>query len=234
MEMAHAYITGSTNGMCNLCGRDALHPIHTMPVEEYKKYGVDVHNLNPDGSDFHIMNTVDEEITKKLQAIIDKSIQKEIDKAIGEDLQDEHPDGPLRKRLPQRRTSLSFEFEHTWDDGQAFKYRATVGYYEDGTIGELFLNSSKRIGTALDANARDAAIFVSIALQYGAPLDVLRKAQARSNSGYPSSPVGMALDLIVERELINCHETPRASGVLIDSLTLPHTSEKGDGEHNKD
>lgn len=104
-----------------------------------------------------------------------------------------------RKRLPQRRSSLTFNFRHKWDNSQEFSYRATISYYEDGKIGELFLNSSKRLGTALDANARDAAIFVSIALQYGAPLDVLRKAQARNHSGYPASPVGMALDEIVSK-----------------------------------
>jgi hypothetical protein len=118
----------------------------------------------------------------------------------------------MRNKLPQRRLSISFEFKHKGDNGQMFSYRATVGYYDNGQMGELFLNSSKRLGTALDANARDAAIFVSIALQYGAPLEILRGAQARNIEGYPSSPVGMALDEIIRRELDNFFESPKTSG----------------------
>jgi len=106
-----------------------------------------------------------------------------------------------RKQMPQRRMSMTFDFIHEWEKGQPFQYRATIGYYDDGTMGEIFLNSSRRHGTALDANARDAAIFVSIALQYGAPLNVLRKALARDAQGYPASPVGMALDEIVKHNL---------------------------------
>lgn len=148
MEEHHVYESGDGQ-CCKHCGRDSLHPIHTLPD----------HSL--------------------LRAPTENSDN--------------------RKRLPQRRLSLTFNFKHQWDDNREFSYRATISYYEDGKIGELFLNSSKRLGTALDANARDAAIFVSIALQYGAPLEVLRKAQARNHAGYPASPVGMALDEIVSK-----------------------------------
>ena len=159
METQHPYERGSSNGLCKLCGRDALHPIHVIPE----------HSL---------LRAAGEEL----------NWPEREPKFVGH---------VGRKRMPQRRMSLTFDFEHQWDDGQTFLYRATISYYEDGKIGELFLNSSKRLGTALDANARDAAIFVSIALQYGAPIDVLRKAQARNSKGYPASPVGMALDEIV-------------------------------------
>jgi len=132
-----------------------------------------------------------------------------------------------RKRLEQRRPSISFDFEHHWETGQTFRYRATVSYYKDGSLGELFLNSSKRLGTILDANARDAAIYVSIALQYGAPLEVLRNAQARNSAGYPTSPVGMALDEICRRGFTNYFEAPKTDGEDDPSKPQPpHTSEK--------
>lgn len=51
-----------------------------------------------------------------------------------------------------------------------------------------------------DACARDAAILASIALQYGVPLDVLRKALLRDQRGNASTPIGTALDLIAERD----------------------------------
>ena len=116
-----------------------------------------------------------------------------------------------RKPLPTRRMSITFDFLHEWEHGQTFSYRATVGYYDNGTIGELFLNSNKRHGTALDSNSRDAAIFVSIALQYGAPLDVLRNAMARDINGYPASPVGMALDEVIRLNL-QTYRTPKTGG----------------------
>lgn len=46
-------------------------------------------------------------------------------------------------------------------------------------------------------NAQDAAVVCSLALQYGVPLDVIRKALMRDSQGRPSGPLGAALDLIV-------------------------------------
>jgi hypothetical protein len=39
----------------------------------------------------------------------------------------------------------------------------------------------------------------SLALQYGAPLDVLRKALLRDSHGRPSTPIGCALDLLARQ-----------------------------------
>jgi hypothetical protein len=48
----------------------------------------------------------------------------------------------------------------------------------------------------LDALAHDAAIVVSIALQYGAPLAEIRHALKRDIRGEAASPIGAALDKI--------------------------------------
>jgi ribonucleoside-diphosphate reductase alpha chain len=76
-------------------------------------------------------------------------------------------------------------------------YTATISRYADGRIGEIFLGNH-RADSHADACARDAAILASIALQYGAPADVLRKALLRDAQGRPSTPIGVALDLIAE------------------------------------
>jgi len=52
------------------CGCGTQSGPHTCEVQqecikEYKKYGIDWNNTNPDGSDYHIMNLVDEEIYAK-------------------------------------------------------------------------------------------------------------------------------------------------------------------------
>jgi len=76
-------------------------------------------------------------------------------------------------------------------------YTATVGYYPDGRIGELFLNNHKSNSTA-DTNARDAAIAFSFAVQHGADPAAIRKAICRDSRGRASGPLGRALDLLAE------------------------------------
>lgn len=95
-----------------------------------------------------------------------------------------------RQRLPDRRASEAFSFEVN-----SLRYTATVSRFADGRPGELFLSNHKASSQA-DSNAKDAAIIASLALQYGVPLDVIRKALLRDPTGRPSTPVGMALDII--------------------------------------
>jgi hypothetical protein len=51
-------------------------------------------------------------------------------------------------------------------------------------------------GSAADTAARDAAITCSIALQFGADVETIRKALCRDGSGNASGPLGVALDLL--------------------------------------
>jgi hypothetical protein len=98
-----------------------------------------------------------------------------------------------RERLPNRRQCESFEVSHA---GQRFAVSA--GYYRDGRPAEIFL-SSDRPGSATEAIARDAAILVSIALQYGAALETIRAALTKDDDGAPATAIGAALDRLKER-----------------------------------
>ena len=102
----------------------------------------------------------------------------------------------MREQLPDRRRSETFDLEVVVGTA-TLKYTATVGFYKDGRIGELFLNNHKSNSTA-DTNARDAAIALSFALQHGADLEEIRKALCRETDGRASGPLGTALDLIVK------------------------------------
>jgi hypothetical protein len=102
----------------------------------------------------------------------------------------------VRERLPNRRRSETFDFTVTAGTAE-LHYTATVGYFTDGRIGELFLNNHKSNSTA-DTNARDAAIALSFALQHGANLEDIRKALTRNANGTASGPLGAALDLITK------------------------------------
>jgi hypothetical protein len=46
-------------------------------------------------------------------------------------------------------------------------------------------------------NAQDAAVVCSIALQYGVPVEVIRKALMRDSQDRASGPLAQALDLIL-------------------------------------
>ena len=99
-----------------------------------------------------------------------------------------------RQRLPNRRHSESFGFECS-----GLRYTASASWFDDGRLGEVFVGNH-RADSHADACAKDEAILASLALQFGAPLDVLRKALLRDSQGRPSTPIGCALDLLANGE----------------------------------
>ena len=70
-----------------------------------------------------------------------------------------------RERLPDRRPAETFDLA-----AGDLKYACTVGWFADGSIGELFLTNHN--GSHADTSARDAAIMCSIAVQHGADLEL--------------------------------------------------------------
>jgi hypothetical protein len=95
-----------------------------------------------------------------------------------------------RCRLPNRRASQQIAFECN-----ALKYVATVSFFPDGGLAEIFLSNAKA-GSHSDAAAKDSAVVASIALQYGVPVETIRKALLRDARGVASSPLGVALDFL--------------------------------------
>ena len=95
-----------------------------------------------------------------------------------------------RERLPDRRANESFTFELN-----GLRFTATVSRFPDGRIGELFLTNHK-FGNQSDTNARDAAILLSFALQYGVDLETIRRALCRDSQGRALGPIAQALDII--------------------------------------
>ena len=78
-------------------------------------------------------------------------------------------DGPMavRRRLPDERHSLTHHFSVGGQEGYV-----TVGLYEDGLPGELFIRMAKE-GSTVSGLMDSFATAVSLALQYGVPLRVL-------------------------------------------------------------
>ena len=96
-----------------------------------------------------------------------------------------------RARLPNRRLAETFELECA-----GLRYICTVGRFDDGSVGEIFLQNHKP-GSHSDFNARDAAIVASLALQHGIALVTIQRALLRDAQGRASTPLGVAIDLIV-------------------------------------
>ena len=97
-----------------------------------------------------------------------------------------------RRPLKNRRHSINFSFE-----GKGLAYTCTYSTFSDGRVSEIFLNNH-RSNSAADVNARDGAIAVSFALQFGADLETIRAALSRDAHGHASGPLGAALDKITE------------------------------------
>jgi ribonucleoside-diphosphate reductase alpha chain len=74
---------------------------------------------------------------------------------------------PHRRKLPSERQSITHKFSVGGHEGYI-----TVGMYEDGTPGEIFIKMSKE-GSTLSGFMDGFALSVSIGLQYGVPLKAL-------------------------------------------------------------
>jgi len=74
---------------------------------------------------------------------------------------------PVRRRLPDERRAITHKFDIAGHEGYV-----TVGLFEDGQPGELFLVMAKE-GSTISGFADAFAQAISYALQYGVPLQVL-------------------------------------------------------------
>ena len=94
-----------------------------------------------------------------------------------------------RNHLPNRRHSELIDFRH-----EGVNYKASVSRFDaTGELAEVFLSTDKP-GSTADTLARDIAVTTSIALQFGAPIDVLRNALTRQPNGSAAGPLGRLLD----------------------------------------
>jgi ribonucleoside-diphosphate reductase alpha chain len=95
------------------------------------------------------------------QEQLDSAIAKAVTKAKAEA-------GPARKRMPVERQSITHKFSIGGHEGYI-----TAGVYDDGSVGEIFLTDVGKEGSALRGMMNSYATAISIALQYGVPLETL-------------------------------------------------------------
>src|SRR5262249_1845485 len=100
----------------------------------------------------------------------------------------------FRRRLPDERDSVTHKFSIAGHDGYI-----TVGRYEDGTPGEIFVRMAKE-GSTISGLMDSFALAISLALQHGVPLRLLCDKFAHTRfdpAGFTTNP-----------------EIPRASSIM--------------------
>ena len=100
---------------------------------------------------FEDMEDIDETIgPKEIHTVVEKIVQK-----------------PYRRKMPMERRSITHKFSIQGHEGYI-----TVGLYDDGQPGEVFIKMSKE-GSTLSGIMDALALSMSMNLQYGVPLEVI-------------------------------------------------------------
>ena len=104
---------------------------------------------------------------------------------------------PRRRQMANRRPAVTFKLDHRMPSGAEHTFNVTVGLYDPKSpdIGEVFINTAGKAGSETDTMVSDAAVAISLALQYGCPIEVLRSAMKRNPDG---SPMGLASHVLDE------------------------------------
>ncbi|MDB5326388.1 MAG: nrdJ, partial [Phycisphaerales bacterium] len=117
-----------------------------------EEVGAEVASALASASDAEQRNVVPAE-TRVVERIIERIVER-----------------PLRRRLPDTRNAITHKFDVAGHEGYI-----TVGLYEDGTPGEMFITMAKE-GSTIGGLMDTVATLVSVALQYGVPTEsLLRK-----------------------------------------------------------
>lgn len=174
MGAVQPFLSGAISKTVNMPAESTVEDVRQAYVDAWK-YGLKAVAIYRDGS-------------KGTQPVRTSS-EKEADKAVPQ-----APVGPVRTKLPDERSSITHKFTIAGLDGYI-----TVGMHEDGRPGEIFITMAKQ-GSVIRGLMDSFATAVSIALQYGVPLEVLvaKFAHVRFEpNGFSSNPaIGYAKSIV--------------------------------------
>ena len=112
-----------------------------------------------------------------------------------------------RERLPDRRQSVLLGLEH-----QGTQYSLSVGFFDNGKPGEVFLSGAK-VGSDVDGLLADLRVLLSRALQHGDNVAELSTGMGRLGSGEaPASIVGAILDRVASETTKSAEHRPAKEG----------------------
>jgi len=153
-DIADAYIQAWKLGIKALAiYRDGSKTAQALRTDAHKAKGVDAET----GEGLYTKEQVDALVTAAVEEAVVEAVAKAKDSA-----------DPARRRMPRERQSITHKFSLGGHEGYI-----TAGMYEDGTVGEIFLTDVGKEGSTLRGMMNSFATAVSIALQYGVPLETL-------------------------------------------------------------
>jgi len=189
MSAAQPFISGAISKTVNVPNNCTADEIRNVYIEAWRM-GLKCVAIYRDGSKMsQPLNTAKQatEEAETLKQTVAK-LQTEIDSLralIGQ---------PVRRRMADTRTSITHKFDIAGHEGYF-----TVGLYDDGTPGEMFITMSKE-GSTIGGLMDTIATLTSVSLQYGVPLqDLVRKFanQRFEPSGYTKNPqIRLATSLV--------------------------------------
>jgi ribonucleoside-diphosphate reductase alpha chain len=183
MGAVQPFISGAISKTVNLPETATVDDVSEAYIEAWK-HGVKAIAIYRDGS-------------KKVQPLstnADASNSKKAEAAVETIERIVEVNRPQRRRLPDTRQSLTHKFSIEGHEGYI-----TVGKFEDGTPGELFVTMAKE-GSTLSGMMDAFATSVSLLFQYGVPLSHLVEKFGYMRfepSGWTGNPeIGMAKSIV--------------------------------------
>jgi ribonucleoside-diphosphate reductase alpha chain len=191
MGAAQPFISGAISKTVNLPNECTVNDIVDAYIQAWKM-GLKCVAIYRDGSKrSQPLNTKKtNEGGDKPEIAEDSARAKELERRLGE-LETEiskwrqQAGQPLRRRLPETRTAITHKFDIAGHEGYL-----TVGLFEDGHPGELFITMAKE-GSTIGGLMDSIGTLTSMALQYGVPLEALAKKFAHQRfepSGFTKNP----------------------------------------------
>jgi ribonucleoside-diphosphate reductase alpha chain len=160
MGAVQPFISGAISKTVNLPQSATVEDIADAYTQAWR-LGIKALAIYRDGSKTAQALRTDAQKTKAEPADVDAIVDAAVTKALAEA-------GPHRKRMPRERQSITHKFSIGGHEGYI-----TAGMYEDGTVGEIFLTDIGKEGSTLRGMMNSFATAISIALQYGVPLETL-------------------------------------------------------------
>ncbi|HIG31620.1 MAG TPA: vitamin B12-dependent ribonucleotide reductase [Verrucomicrobiales bacterium] len=184
MAAAQPFISGAISKTVNLPQESTIDEIEEAYVQAWKM-GLKCVAIYRDGSKrsqpLNTKNTETTESSESKSEQIERIVELEAElKALS--LQSTQP---LRRRLPETRQAVTHKFDIAGHEGYL-----TVGLYENGAPGELFITMAKE-GSTIGGLMDGIGTLTSMALQYGVPLDALVRKFAHQRfepSGFTKNP----------------------------------------------
>ena len=160
MGAVQPFISGAISKTVNMPQDSTVEDISDAYTQAWR-LGIKALAIYRDGSKTAQALRTDAQKDAPAPADVDALIEKAVSKALAEV-------GPQRKRMPRTRQSITHKFSIAGHEGYI-----TAGMYEDGSVGEIFLTDIGKEGSTLRGMMNSFATAISIALQYGVPLETL-------------------------------------------------------------